>query len=222
MPHSIIRTGRTFIFTALLAAGALAGSLTSAPAPMGDVPQGGTLFQRMDTSHTGITFGDWKRRYNGKDIDTASLSIMVQSGGIGIADIDGDSLPDLAMTTYIEGLRIYKNLGGFKFKDITDETNVSTYDCSRPTGVTYGDVDGDGDIDLFLTRWNTPNRLFINDGKGRFLDRAPESKLDFSLESVQGSLFDADGDGDLDIYVVTYGQTMKFLKQIAEMEARDK
>lgn len=222
MPHSIIRTGRTFIFTALLAAGALAGSLTSAPAPRGDVPQGGTLFQRMDTSHTGITFGDWKRRYNGKDIDTASLSIMVQSGGIGIADIDGDSLPDLAMTTYIEGLRIYKNLGGFKFKDITDETNVSTYDCSRPTGVTFGDVDGDGDIDLFLTRWNTPNRLFINDGKGRFLDRAPESKLDFSLESVQGSLFDADGDGDLDIYVVTYGQTMKFLKQIADMEARDK
>jgi len=181
-----------------------------------------TRMQLLDTSHTGIRFGDWQHRPSRTQIDTGSLSIMVQSGGIGIADIDGDSLPDLAMTTYIEGLRIYKNLGGFKFKDITDESNVSTYDCSRPTGVTFGDVDGDGDIDLFLTRWNTPNRLFINDGKGRFLDRAPENKLDVSLESVQGSLFDADNDGDLDIYLVTYGQTMKFLKQMADQEAKDK
>lgn len=211
---------RFTLLAVLVSAGciaALAGSAAGNGAPDTKV-----RMRLLDSSHTGIRFGDWQHRLSATQIDTGSLSIMVQSGGIGIADIDGDSLPDLAMTTYIEGLRIYKNLGGLKFKDITDETNISTYDCSRPTGVTFGDVDGDGDVDLFLTRWNTPNRLFINDGKGRFLDRAPENKLDVSLESVQGSLFDADADGDLDIYLVTYGQTMKLMKEIADMDARGK
>ena len=180
------------------------------------------LFELLDSTRTNVRFGDIFLRMPKDSIDNGALSIMVQAGGIGIGDIDGDTLPDLVMTTYLEGLRIYRNLGDFRFEDITAATNVLSYDNTRPTGVTLGDVDGDGDLDLFVTRWERPNRLFINDGKGRFKDNAPASKLDYNLETVQGSLFDADGDGDLDLYVVHYGQMSKMMRQLEKMDSSAK
>lgn len=180
------------------------------------------LFELLDSTRTNVRFGDIFLRMPKDSIDNGALSIMVQAGGIGIGDIDGDTLPDLVMTTYLEGLRIYRNLGDFRFEDVTAATGVLNYDNSRPTGVTLGDVDGDGDLDLFVTRWERPNRLFINDGKGRFTDNAAASKLDYNLETVQGSLFDADGDGDLDLYVVHYGQMSKMMRQLEKMDSTSK
>ncbi|MBU3740836.1 MAG: hypothetical protein FGM24_00970 [Candidatus Kapabacteria bacterium] len=180
------------------------------------------LFQLLDSADTKVRFGDLYLRMPKDSIDNGALSIMVQSGGIAIGDIDGDTLPDLVMTTYIEGLRIYRNLGDFRFEDVTTTTKVLDYDNSRPTGVTLGDVDGDNDLDLFVTRWNRPNRLYINDGKGHFTDEAPRSRLNLELEAVQGSLFDADSDGDLDLYVVHYGQAMKLMRQLEKMDSTAK
>ncbi len=180
------------------------------------------LFQLLDSTRTKVPFGDVFTRVPKDSVDNAAMNIMVQSGGVAIGDLDGDTLPDLVMTTYLDGLRIYKNLGDIRFADVTDVSQVSSYDNSRSTGVTLGDVDGDGDLDLFVTRWERPNRLFINDGTGKFNDTAPLSKLDLQLEAVQGSLFDADSDGDLDLYIVHYGQTSKMLRLLEQMDSSAK
>jgi hypothetical protein len=66
-----------------------------------------------------------------------------------------------------------------------------------------GDLDGDGDIDLFVANDNSPNQLLLNDGHGRFTDATagrfvmqPGNNASHSVD-----LADIDGDGDLDILI---------------------
>ncbi len=73
---------------------------------------------------------------------------------------------------------------------------------SYSTGVSLGDVDGDGDLDVFVANWNSePNRVWLNDGSGAFSDSG-NSLGDSSSKAV--SLGDVDGDGDLDAFVANY------------------
>ena len=67
-------------------------------------------------------------------------------------------------------------------------------------GAACGDVDGDGDTDLYLTAVG-PNVLLLNDGEGRF------TPSEFAADPRWGTsacFFDGDGDGDLDLYVTNY------------------
>lgn len=161
-----------------------------------------TLFQRVNPEHSNVWFGDRSKMKNIND--STSAKFMVIGGGVAVGDIDGDGRPDLALGNYYNGLRIYKNLGGWKFKDITT-TAIGNVDCSLPSGLTLADVDGDGDLDLLVCRMEQPIRMFINDGKGRFVNRAKERGLEVKGQIVCGTFFDADSDGDLDLYLVYYG-----------------
>lgn len=74
-------------------------------------------------------------------------------------------------------------------------------------GLAWGDVDGDGDDDLFIGgAAGQPGMLYLNDGKGNFTRNLgqPFSKDEFS-EDMGAVWFDADGDGDLDLYVASGG-----------------
>jgi enediyne biosynthesis protein E4 len=66
-----------------------------------------------------------------------------------------------------------------------------------------GDVDGDGDVDLFVLRGDLgPARLFVNQGDGTFVDQAPAAGLDIVGGIPNGAAFaDLDGDGSLDLFV---------------------
>ena len=76
------------------------------------------------------------------------------------------------------------------------------------TGVAFGDVDGDGDLDLFVTSCGGPNALFINDGSGRFTNRPKAAGVEaLKIGSTSGAMGDVDDDGDHDIYVATHGET---------------
>ena len=66
--------------------------------------------------------------------------------------------------------------------------------------VAGGDVDGDGDVDLVLAIEFEPNRLFINDGTGRFADFR---LADVSRDSEDVALSDLDADGDLDVVIAS-------------------
>ena len=73
-------------------------------------------------------------------------------------------------------------------------------------GAATGDVDGDGDIDLIVTRLDAPDILYRNVGNGRFEDATAFSGLDgFALHSNGAALADIDNDGDLDLFVTTLG-----------------
>lgn len=75
-------------------------------------------------------------------------------------------------------------------------------------GVASGDVDNDGDIDLFVTPGDLyPNHLYLNDGTGQFTDVAAAAGLDFLKSSTENYklsgplLADFDGDGYLDLFI---------------------
>jgi len=72
-------------------------------------------------------------------------------------------------------------------------------------GAAWADFDGDGDQDLYVSRYNQPNLLFRNDDKGKFPEVAAAKKLADAGAGQGVSWVDYDGDGDLDLYVVNYG-----------------
>jgi hypothetical protein len=72
-------------------------------------------------------------------------------------------------------------------------------------GVVVGDVDNDGDQDVFLCNYG-PNVLYLNKGDGTFQDISKSAGVDRPNWSSGGALLDYDNDGDLDLYVANYGE----------------
>ena len=65
------------------------------------------------------------------------------------------------------------------------------------TGATFVDLDNDGDLDLYVCRFNAPNLLYLNDGKGHFTEAGHRLGLDLVSGSVVGAFEDYDRDGTL-------------------------
>src|SRR5205809_5182361 len=104
------------------------------------------------------------------------------------------------------GNRLYRNLGGWRFADITDQAGVR---CAGQdsTAAVFADVDGDGDLDLLVNSLGGGTRLFLNDGKGHFTEATKEAGLASTSGSMSMALADVDGDGDLDLYVANFRPT---------------
>lgn len=133
--------------------------------------------------------------------------------GVAVLDFDGDGDSDLL---FVNGrswpwdrpdaprstLRLYANDGTGRFHDVTGPSGLDV--ALVGMGVAVGDVDGDGDPDLFVTAVG-PNRLFRNEG-GRFIDVTDAAGVagDDADWSTSAGFFDADNDGDLDLFVANY------------------
>src|SRR5439155_9984718 len=100
---------------------------------------------------------------------------------------------------------LYRNLGGWKFEDITESAGVACAD-QYSTAAVFADVDGDGDLDLLVNSIGAGTRLFLNDGKGHFLESL-NGGLIRKFGSMSMALADIDGDGSLDLYVANYRTT---------------
>ena len=123
--------------------------------------------------------------------------------GVAIGDVDGDGLPDIFLARVGGPSTLYKNLGGWKFKDISKQSGVELRG-RRTMGATLVDIDGDGDLDLLVTALGGPNGLFLNDGHGRFSEGTDAAGLTSQAGSMTATLADVDGDGDLDLYIANY------------------
>ncbi len=95
--------------------------------------------------------------------------------------------------------RLYHNQGHGTFVDVAAKAGVTNEQCGK--GSAWGDYDGDGRLDLYVSNMNGPSRLYHNEGDGRFSDVA--SKLDVLGADVSFAcwFWDYDNDGRLDIYV---------------------
>jgi hypothetical protein len=135
------------------------------------------------------------------------LESQVRYNGCGVAagDVDGDGLCDLFFCSLEGRSHLYKNLGGFKFKEITDEAGVA---CAGllTSGAVLVDVDGDGSLDLLVNAYENGTRLFLNDGRGHFTEKQ-EAGLARKFGASSMALADIDGNGTLDLYVANYATT---------------
>ena len=95
------------------------------------------------------------------------------------------------------------------FGDVTAAAGLTTTvpeaQCGQfANGAAWGDVEGDGDLDLAVTRLGDPVQLFVNDGAGRFADES--SVRGVSARGANGASFaDFDNDGDADLVLVGDG-----------------
>lgn len=106
---------------------------------------------------------------------------------VAIADVDGDGLYDILFLNQVGGNELWKNLGGGRFKNMTEEAGIAL--AGRVSvAAAFADIDNDGDQDLFITTVRGGNALFENDGHGRFRDITKESGVDLVAHS-SGAFF---------------------------------
>lgn len=146
---------------------------------------------------------------------TPTSGLASTSGGMcaSFADVNNDGLPDLAVTFWHPQNKLYINEsknGEVRFRDITSETDIVKAPPAKSNAVTFADVNNDGFIDLFIANRKSPNRLYINNGKGVFIDKTatyfkPEDYL------TNGAVFaDFNLDGYLDLYLTNVGENILY------------
>ena len=127
--------------------------------------------------------------------------ILLDGSGIAAGDVDGDGRCDLYFCAINGRNTLYRNLGNWRFEDITEQAGVGCQGL-RSTGAALVDLNGDGSLDLIVNTTGNGTRIFFNDGRGHF---KPASEI---LNPGRGgrslAVADIDGDGYPDIYVVNY------------------
>ena len=142
----------------------------------------------------------------------AKRLIETMPGGLAVFDYDGDGKLDLFFangnqTTALAKAgaafhnRLYRNLGGFRFEDVTARAGLQGRGYAM--GAAVADYDNDGHPDLFVPGVGQPT-LYRNTGQGRFEDVTTKAGITPSRWSVAAAWFDMDRDGHLDLFVVNY------------------
>ncbi len=169
-------------------------------------PRGATLFTELSPQATGIfaenRYADpkmWGQLYREFEVGAVGT-------GIAIGDYDGDGRPDIFVVSKTESCRLFRNLGNWKFEDVTDKTGVGDKGDAAgiwKQGATFVDVNNDGLLDIYVCRFNAPNLLYINQGDGTFKEEAAKRGLAVNDASVMAAFCDYDRDGWLDVFIQT-------------------
>jgi hypothetical protein len=126
-------------------------------------------------------------------------------------DFDNDGWVDLFIGNEASPGRrdvsqLFRNRGDGTFSDVTREMRLDVVGFVK--GVTWGDIDNDGDLDLFVSLLGATNRLFRNDvteaGKRLFVDVSESAGVTEPETSFPAWFWDYDNDGWLDLYVSGY------------------
>jgi len=118
-----------------------------------------------------------------------------------VANDKTDPAPD-------SSFRLYRQQGDGTFLDVTAAAGLLLAPIVHPNhhwgGLCAGDLDGDGDLDIFTGQFNGPGRLLRNDGDGTFTDDSAGAGVrgdETFSKHHQCAVEDFDGDGRMDIYV---------------------
>lgn len=171
-----------------------------------EIPDGPAWFRDM-TKDSGVEHFVYK---NGEEADLYTILESV-GGGVAMIDYDNDGLLDLFFTGggTLEGEKIkgspcklFKNLGKWKFQDVTKESGLDTIDFYSH-GVAVADYDRDGWPDLAVTGFGKV-ALFRNDEGKRFVDVTEKSGIRCDSWATSAGFADLTGKGYPDLYVCYY------------------
>ena len=150
----------------------------------------------------------------------SGLQNAAQSHFISSADYDNDGRPDLFVGSFFEPARLFRNVDGRRFEDVTEAVGLrSGAGGKREFGWSsvWGDIDNDGDLDLFFASWGVrlplvwgfmaaprlDSRLFVQED-GLFVDRTDQLGLSSYVtdQMMVGAAFgDYDNDGYTDLFL---------------------
>jgi hypothetical protein len=188
---------------ALVAALAGCGSPAErAPAAPAALP--GARFVEI-TRETGLSFDFDRARHDDYFMPDS------MAAGCALFDYDGDDDLDVYIVNGYqqdgvwvgpEGAdRLLRQEPDGRFTDVTAQAGVG--DPGYGMGVAVGDIDNDGDLDLFVTNYG-PDTLYRNDGDGTFTDVRVEAGVGDPRWGASAGFFDYDADGFLDLFVSNY------------------
>ena len=166
------------------------------------------------TQQSGINY---VQRQSG-GLDDFAYEPLMMSGGAAAADYDGDGLVDLFVTRLDAPSILYRNAGDGTF-EAQSNSALGLDIIERGNGASWGDIDNDGDLDLYVTSVEDPdvgnsrNFLLINNGEwgqgtGGFSEVAVQRNVDLT-NSAYGAHYsstfgDYDGDGYLDLFTTSW------------------
>ncbi|MEO5817698.1 MAG: VCBS repeat-containing protein [Gemmatimonadaceae bacterium] len=188
------------------------GAHESADVPLASAPAAGTeLFSRLPANVTGVRFENTLTET--QELNVFTYRNYYNGGGVAIADLNGDGVPEIILASNSGGPRVYLNKGNFHFRDVTDVAGVKTRKGSWSTGVAIADVNGDGRLDIYIchagpgTPAQRANELWINQGLNAdsiptFKEMAAEYGVTDGGYSTQAVFVDYDRDGDLDLFLI--------------------
>jgi enediyne biosynthesis protein E4 len=180
-----------------------AAGISERPLAAHPFPRGKTMFVALSPDATGVRtentyddprmWGDLNHEFEVGAIGT----------GVAIGDYDGDGRPDIYVVSKTEGCRLFRNLGGYTFEDVTEKAGVGAAPGVWNQGATFVDINNSGRLDIYVCRFNAPNLLYINQGDGTFKEMAHAYGLDVNDASGMAAFCDYDRDGWLDVFIQT-------------------
>ncbi|ACB73808.1 FG-GAP-like repeat-containing protein [Opitutus terrae] len=183
-----------------------AEAIESQPLAARSGPRGATMFATLPAEQTGVVainaYNDptmWWEHYN-------EYSLGAIGNGLAIGDYDNDGRPDLFAVCKTGPNRLFRNLGGWRFEDVTDKAGGlggSIASGVWNNGAAFADVNNDGWLDLYVCRTRGANLLYINQRDGTFREEAAARGLALNDASGMAAFCDYDRDGWLDVYVQT-------------------
>ena len=164
-----------------------------------------TLFSLVPSEYSNLNFENTvlQTKLNNHMINSQFIS----GGGVAVGDINNDGLQDVFFTGNQVSDKLFLNKGDLKFENISNKAGISQ-DNNWSTGVTFVDIDSDGDQDIYVCRFTylenekSANQLYINNGDSTFTEQALSFGLADKGFSIQATFFDFDNDGLLDVYIV--------------------
>lgn len=147
-------------------------------------------------------------------------SAMGNKFGAAWGDFNNDGYPDLFLTN-VGPDELYRNNGDGTFTDVTVAAGVAGDDTSHNSSALWWDYDLDGDLDLYVSAWIGPNRMFENRGDETFIDVTAASALGDDGRTWTSLPIDANNDGLLDLYVVNDFGANKFYLSLGNKTFRE-
>jgi hypothetical protein len=152
-------------------------------------------FTLLDASQTRLTFtnaiGYW---------ESVTNRVLNNGSGVAAGDFDQDGNVDLFFCSLNQRNRLFKNLGGWQFKDVTDGSGLRFPPAFYRAAV-FADINGDTWLDLLVGTANSGVRCYLNNGQGKFSDFTAEANTTSPFANATLTLADIDGNGTLDLYV---------------------
>lgn len=128
---------------------------------------------------------------------------LMNGAGVALGDYDRDGLCDLYFCNREGSNALYRNLGNWKFTNVTDTAGVAAAHLIS-SGALFADLNGDGFLDLHVTSFLGPDALFLNRGDGTFTNVIATAGASTAGGATSSAAADLDNDGWLDLYITRF------------------
>ena len=154
-------------------------------------------YEEINNKNSNVNF------QNNISIDAvAENQVILNGSGVTAGDYDKDGMIDIYFAGLEKNNKLYKNLGNFKFVDVT--TKILSLDEFESTAVAFADINGDTWLDLIIGTINS-GLVILQNNKGKSFKRINHNINIDNESSIYGiALTDIEHDGDLDMYISTY------------------